>query len=110
VLIEKSETGALRVQTWRDREPGFSKMIEHGSEAAGDLLVPLAPPRKVVPPKAPDFDPLPPVVVDKPFYRKNWFYGTVAVGVVAAGIAIFVAATSDRMVDFGTGDVKEEGE
>ena len=109
VLIEKSETGSLRVQTWRDRD-GFSKLVEHGTEPPGDLLVPLAPPRKVEPPKPKEIDPLPPLVVEKPFYRKNWFYGSVALGVVAAGIVIFVAATSDRMVDFGTGDIKPEGE
>jgi hypothetical protein len=109
VLIEKSETGALRVQTWRDREPGFSKVVDHGSEPAGDLLVPLAPPRKVVPARPEEIDPLPPVVIEAPFYRKNWFYGSVALGVVAAGIAIFVAVTSDRMQAFDF-DVKPEGE
>ncbi len=109
VLIEKNPTGALRVQTWRDRAPGFSKMVDHGSEPPGDLLVPLAPPRKVVVPIPEERDPLPPLVVEKPFYRKNWFYGSVAVGVVAAGIAIFFAATAEQMLEVD-GDVKYGGE
>ena len=111
VLIEKSETGTLRVQTWRDNKSGFSAKVEHDKEPPGDLLVPLAPPPKLEPKPKPkqDFVPLPPTVAETPFYKKRWFYGSVAVGVVAAAIYVIVAATKDGMVLIST-DVKPEGE
>src|SRR5690606_13884878 len=95
VLIEKSPDGTLRVQTWRNNQSGFSAWVEHREEAPGELLVPLAPPRKIEPPRPPEVEPLKPVVVEKPFYRKPWFYGSVTLGIVAAAISIYVYASVD---------------
>ncbi len=97
VLIEKDPDGRLLVQTWRDRAPGFSGMVEHKEGRAGDLLVPLAPPRRIVPPK-PDIVIAPPIAVQTPLVRKRWFQGAIAGGVIAIATTIILVATQDRMV------------
>lgn len=100
VLIEKDGSGTVRVQTWRDREQGFSAWIEHRSEAPIELLTPLAPPRKIEPPKPDEVLPIAPPIVETPIYRKRWFQGAVALGVIAAVVGIYVAATNERMVEW----------
>lgn len=110
VLIEKGEGGKLRVQTWRDRAPGFSNWVVHDNEPAGDLLVPLAPPRKVVaiPPEERDTK-LPPLPEKTPFYRTRWFYGSVAVALVVGAVYGYVRLTEPGMIGVN-GDIKPEGE
>jgi len=108
VLIEKTDADKLRVQTWRESE-GFSKWIEHDKEPAGDLLAPLAPPREAEPPKPPKGDggtKLPPLPEKTPFYRKGWFYGSVAAVIVVGAVYGYIKATEPGTVDIGDGDIK----
>lgn len=106
VLIEKGEGGKLMVQTWRDRAPGFSPLVEHeAGKSAAELLHPLAPPRKPVPP--PEIIPDPPPIVETPVYRKRWFQGAVATGILAVAATIIVVATQDRMISLGDRDIKQ---
>ncbi|MGE5182269.1 MAG: hypothetical protein ACM31C_09410 [Acidobacteriota bacterium] len=93
VLIWKAND-KLWVQTWRDREPGFSALREHGNESPGDVLAPLAPPKPPEPPHVVEAPrPLPPVthVEDEPaWYRKRWVQASVAGGVIAAVVGAIV--------------------
>jgi len=97
VLIEKTETGALRVQTWRDRD-GFSKLVEPKPEAPGDLLHSLAPPRVVEEPAPKEEVPIIPVVPEIKWYRKRWVQVVGAVGLVVAAGVIYGIASQDRMI------------
>lgn len=108
VLIEKTETGSLRVQTWRDRD-GFSKLVEPKPEAPGDLLHPLAPPRVVEEPGPKEETPIIPVVPEIKWYRKRWVQVVGAVGLVVAAGVIYGLATQDRMIVWD-GDLKNEGQ
>jgi hypothetical protein len=112
VLIEKDATGVIRVQTWRDREPGFSAWVEHRQESPVDLLFPLAPPRQIEPPKGrdPEVRPFTPPIVDTPLLRKRWFQGAVVLGVLAAAVGIYAWASDTGTIDWQMGDVKPEGE
>ncbi len=110
VLIEKDANGVIRVQTWRDRDQGFSAWVVRGQEAPVELLFPLAPPRKVEPPKPPEVVPFNPPVVDTPLIRKRWFQGAVVIGVLAAAVSIYAWASDAGTIDWGMGDVKPEGE
>ncbi|HUJ57094.1 MAG TPA: hypothetical protein VLX92_01315 [Kofleriaceae bacterium] len=89
VLIWKTADGALEVQTWRDRAPGFSALREHGSEPPLELLEPLSPPRppEVTPP------PLPPVhgpENEPAWYRRRPIQATVAGALVVAVVGILL--------------------
>lgn len=105
VIIWKSPANALVVQTWRNNETGFAKIVEHRTEPAIDLLTPLAPPR----PRPPIdlVEPIPPpFVVEKPWYKKRWVQASAATGVLAIIVTSVMIARRDQFVDFGGGDVK----
>jgi hypothetical protein len=108
VLIEMAD-GKLLVQTWRDRAPGFSGKVAYEEGKAGELLVPLAPPRKIEPPKKPDIVPPPVVIVDTPLVRKRWFQGAIAGGVIAIATTIILVATYEREITL-MNDIKPAGE
>lgn len=97
VLIDLRD-GALEVQTWRDRAPGFSQLVAYHAQKPTELLSPLAPPR---PPEEPTklvvpFTP-PPPVDETPWYRKRWVQASVAGGVVIGIVSSILYAT--RTVD-----------
>lgn len=106
VLIEKTESGGLRVQTWRDSD-GFSKLVEPKPGAESELLHPLAPPRIAEEPKPPEEIPIIPVVPEIKWYRKRWVQVVGAVGLVVAAGVIYGLATQDRMIIWD-GDPKIE--
>ncbi|HEY5951310.1 MAG TPA: hypothetical protein VIV40_37715 [Kofleriaceae bacterium] len=94
VLIANEGTG-LTVQTWRDREPGFSALVVHHDEEPLELLRPLAPPKKVEP--KPEPIPLPPpIVVEKRWYQKNWVRASIAGGVIAGVVSAILIARRDQ--------------
>jgi hypothetical protein len=114
VLIWESSDGKLRVQTWRDRAPGFSALREHAEDDPSlPLLKPLAPPK---PPDLvvhttftpPPFTPPPRVEAEPPWYRKTWVQATVAGGVVAAVIGGIVWARHTSNVTF-SGNTQWQG-
>jgi hypothetical protein len=109
VLITKAADGSLEVQTWRDRAPGFSKPTAYREGKVDDVLAPLAPPRKPEPPKKPETPFVPVTPVEAPIYRKAWFKGTVAAGVIAVAATIIIIANQDRMLGFDQ-DIKPVGE
>ena len=107
VLISKSEDGKLRVQTWRDRAPGFSALREHADEPAIDLLEPLAPPRPIEPPKLPPIA-LPPLVhreVEPVWYRRRWVQASVAGGVIVTVVGAILWARREKMISWDN-DIK----
>jgi len=61
------------------------------------LLGPLDGPRKAEPKKEEPIK-LPPIVVSEPLYRKRWFQGAVATGVLAVAATVFLIASQDRMI------------
>jgi hypothetical protein len=97
VVIEKLPDGSLRAQTWRDRAPGFTAPVAFQEGKSLELLAPLAPPRKAEPKKEEPIK-LPPIVVEEPLYRKRWFQGAVATGVLAVAATVFLIASQDRMI------------
>jgi len=96
VLILK-DGNDLIVQTWRNREPGFSARMVHRAEPPDDLLSPLAPPPKLKIEKKfePPIEP-PPIVVEKRWYQKNWVRASIASGVVAGVISAILYARRDQ--------------
>jgi hypothetical protein len=98
VVIEATADGALRVQTWRDRAPGFTAPVAFQEGKSLELLAPLAPPKKIEPKKPDDIVTGPPIVTDTPLIRKRWFQGAVATGVIAVAATVFILASQDRMV------------
>lgn len=109
VLIRKAADGSLEVQTWRDRAPGFSKPTPYREGKLDDVLAPIAPPKPPEPPKKPEVPFVPVTPVEAPIYRKAWFQGTVAAGVLAVAATIIIIASQDRMITL-MHDVKPEGE
>lgn len=101
VLIWKRGDGALRIQTWRDRAPGFSAPRVHGDERPRDVLAPLAPPE---PPIVHVTQvPLPPVPHPGPepaWYQKRWVQASVAAGVVAGIVGAVLWASRPQYVPF----------
>lgn len=107
VIISKSPGGALLIQTWRDNEQGFGAIREHATEKPIELLYPLAPPHPVVPPKPIEIGPKPPpIVIEKPWYKKTWFKASAATGVVAAIVSAVLIVRMDRFVDVNP-DIKQ---
>lgn len=96
VLIAKVE-GKLTVQTWRDREPGFSARIALGRQPPIDFLTPLAPPRLII---TPDPDPELPPIPQKRWYQKNWVRASIAGGIVVGVVSAILYAQRDRFVNF----------
>lgn len=99
VLISKNDDGKLVVQTWRDREPGFSAIREHRNEQPVDLLAPLSPPRRPEVEKPIPFVP-PPIVVEKPWYAQRWVQGSFATGALAAIVGTILWVRRDRFTSF----------
>jgi hypothetical protein len=98
VLIDKASDGTLLVQTWRDRAPGFSAQVAHRGEAnPAELLWPLAPPRAPAPTPE-EIIPPPPRIAEVPLYRKRWFQGAVATGILAVAATVFLVATHERFM------------
>jgi hypothetical protein len=99
VLLTMSN-GKMIVQTWRDREPGFSALreyrIDKGDKAA-DLLIPLATPPKPLPRPKPKKEIPITIVTEKSWLSKHKLWvggGTVAA--VALGVVIYGLTTWDR--------------
>lgn len=104
VLIANDAAGAITVQTWRNREPGFSRVVVYHEQVPIDLLAPLAPMRTAVEPPRDIVLPPRPLVVEKPWYQKNWVRASIAGGVVAGVVAAILYAQRDQMVTFD-GDI-----
>jgi hypothetical protein len=75
VLLSMSNNKVI-VQTWRDREPGFSALRERGTDKPIDLLAPLAPP-KLIKHEEPPIK-LPPLVVKRWYQQTRWRLGIAA--------------------------------
>jgi hypothetical protein len=101
VVIESGPDGTLRVQTWRDRAPGFTAPVAFREGRSLELLAPLAPPRKIEP-KKPDDVVIPPIVEDTPLIKKRWFQASVVTGVLAVAATVFILANADRMITLDT--------
>ncbi len=88
----------LKVQTWRNREPGFSALVEHRNEEPIDLLAPLAPPPNKI---EKDFEvrPDPPPITEEPrWYQKRWVKASIAGGVVLGIVGAILYARRDRFL------------
>ena len=96
VLIAKID-GKLAVQTWRDREPGFSAVRVHAAEPPVEVLAPLAPVPKAKPNPEP-LPELPPVVVEKRWYQKKWVRASIAGGVIAGVIGAILYTQRERFL------------
>jgi hypothetical protein len=101
VLIWKRPAdGALLVQTWRDRAPGFSALREHEREPASDVLEPLAPPKPPEVPRIATIPFTPPAHhEDEPaWYDRNWVRATAAGGVIVTVVGAILWARRSHMV------------
>jgi hypothetical protein len=100
-IILTSVNGKTIVQTWRDREPGFSALRERRKEDRPiDLLRPLAPP-----PREPVIrPPEPPAVVhrDEKRWYQRWSYRVGIGGTLVIGALVLVARAFDRSVTLDT--------
>lgn len=97
VIVWKSPNGDVLVQTWRDREPGFSAIVEHNTQKPINLLTPLAPPRPKVPPNV--FEPIKvPLVVEKPWYERRWVQASAVTGVLAVIVTAVLIVRRDQMI------------
>jgi hypothetical protein len=97
VLIAK-DGNELTVQTWRNREPGFSALVLHRNEPPDQLLGPLAPPPLKVEKKFEPFQPPPPPIEEKRWYQKNWVRASIAGGIVVGVIGAILYANRDKML------------
>lgn len=96
VLITKNTAGELTVQTWRDREPGFSALVVHRDEKPVELLRPLAPPALKV---EKSFEPVPdppPIVIEERWHQKTWIRASIAGGVIAGIVGAILYARRDQ--------------
>ncbi len=102
VLLSMSG-GKVIVQTWRDREPGFSALRERGNDKPLDLLAPLAPPRVIRPvdqtPKLP-----PPVVTQRWYQKTSWRVG-IAASLAIAIVSGIVWANAEQGTIMPSGDI-----
>jgi hypothetical protein len=95
VLIDKRD-GALEVQTWRDRAPGFSQLVAYRDQKPTDLLVPLAPAKPPDEPKITiPFNP-PPPVDDTPWWNRRWVQASAGAVVVIGAVSAILWATRDH--------------
>lgn len=100
VLIMQ-EGSMLTVQTWRNREPGFSALVVHREEKPVELLAPLAPPSvKIEKRFEPEVPELPPIVEEKRWYQKNWVRASIAGGVIVTVIGAILYARRDQNLMF----------
>jgi hypothetical protein len=95
VLIAGDAKG-LTVQTWRNREPGFSARIAHRQEPPIDLLKPLAPPRLAIQQTFTPFKNPPLPVEEKRWYQKNWVRASIAGGVIAGIVGAVLYSRRDK--------------
>jgi hypothetical protein len=96
VLITRNSSGELAVQTWRDREPGFSALVVHRDEKPAELLKPLAPPAMAIERSfVPTPDP-PPIVIEERWYEKNWVRASIAGGVLVGIFGAILYARRDQ--------------
>jgi hypothetical protein len=100
VLIAHDRDGNLTVQTWRDREPGFSRPIAFREQAPVDVLTPLAPARPDVD-DTPDLfpDPEPPAVT-KRWHQKNWVRASIVGGILASTVGALLYLNRDQTVGY----------
>jgi hypothetical protein len=106
VLIVKDGV-ALKVQTWRSKEQGFTRLIEHRDENPVDLLKPLAPPSLKIEKK---FEPdPPPIVIEKRWYQKTWVRASITTGVIAGIVSAILYARREKMLPPFEMDIKEGG-
>ncbi len=97
VLILK-EDNKLLVQTWRNREPGFSALVLHRDEAPTDLLAPLAPPAIKIEKKFEPPPELPPIVEEPRWYQKKWVRASIAGGVIVGIVGAILYARRDKFL------------
>jgi hypothetical protein len=98
VLIALDRDGNLTVQTWRNREPGFSRPVAYREQAPIDLLTPLAPPRPEEDTRPNLFpDPKPPIV-EKRWYQKNWVRASIVGGIIAGTVGALLYINRDQTV------------
>jgi hypothetical protein len=99
VLIDK-RGDALYVQTWRDREPGFSELVAYRDQKPIDILLPLAPAK---PPEQPHIAiPFtPPVKLhETPWYEHRWVQASAVSVVVIGVVGAIMYATRDQWVNW----------
>jgi len=99
VLIAKGGP-SLTVQTWRNREQGFSALVTYHEQKPSDFLGPLAPPPppqiKIEKKFEPDIHEPPPIVVEKRWHQKNWVRASIAGGVIATVVGAILFARRDQ--------------
>jgi hypothetical protein len=88
----------LTVQTWRNKEPGFSALIIHRDEDANDLLRPIAPPSQKIEKKPEPLPKLPPLVDERRWYQKNWVRASIAGGVIVGVVGAILYARRDKFL------------
>jgi hypothetical protein len=108
VLVWRSASGKLLVETWRDRAPGFSTPREYlKGDPVPPLLEPLAPPKPKIEihdtfrPPQPPFTPPHPIEAEPPWYRKTWVQASVAGGVIAAVVGGILWARHTSHISVG---------
>jgi hypothetical protein len=104
VLIGTSD-GKLAVQTWRDREPGFSALVVYDGQPAREVLAPLAPPSPKIEIRPEPFTP-PPIVVEKRWYQKTWVRASIVGGVISGVVSAILYARRDRYMRPWDTDIK----
>jgi hypothetical protein len=97
--------GALEVQTWRDRAPGFSEFVAYHDQKPTDLLLPLAPAKPPEEPKQFVFNPPPHPVDETPWWRKRWVQASAGSVVVIGIVGAIVWATREHDLNWGNGGV-----
>lgn len=94
VLIANVD-GKLTVQTWRDREPGFTARIAANRQPAIDFLTPLAPPRLIITREPePELPPIP----EKRWHQKNWVRASIVGGVLVGVVSAILYANRDKFM------------
>ncbi|MBV8756337.1 MAG: hypothetical protein JO257_03615 [Deltaproteobacteria bacterium] len=101
VLIDVRD-GALVVQTWKDRAPGFSEFVTYHDQDPTELLVPLAPAKNPEEPKITiPFNP-PPKTPEEPWWQARWVQGSAALGATIVVVGIVLYATRDQYIQTPT--------
>lgn len=114
VIVRTDQDGALAVQLWRNKEPGFGKIEkakQPWSSEAERVIAPLLPP-KPIDDNTDIFHPPPvPHETPKPWYRKRWVQVSIVagvIGVIASSIAISNASGAPER-PWGFGSVEPMG-